>query len=270
MSVESPFISTHHPSRLAEKSEKELFRDVIEAEYNGVKLDMVPYLDAFIRVGGFTLKTEKGDLPDPNKLLIIAVNHHSRQRFFTTKESLRVVGIATVSTRNEGISEKDIAWMVRHLPIPLVGIGKMARQVQNATGPVFDSIPARTVKKLSIKGFVPRYRETMTNEDTISLIKRVTHRVQNNFALGVLPEQEPSFELKPYHRNFARTLDNLKLLSSDYQIATIASFYERNLAFAVYGPVIGIQKETDIHEAATKVMKGIAQGLPRKLKGHYA
>ncbi len=270
MSVESPFISTHHPSRLAEKSEKELFRDVIEAQFNGVKLDMVPYLDAFIKIGGFTLKAEKGDLPDPNKLLVIAVNHHSRQRFFTTKESLRVVGIASVSTRNEGISEKDIAWMVRQLPIPPIGIGKMARQVQNATGPVFDSIPARTIKKLSMKGIIPRYRETMNKEDTNSLMTRVIHRVQNNYALGVLPEQEPGFELKPYHRNFVRTLENLKLLSTHYQITTLASFYERNIAFAVYGPVIGIQKETDVHEAATEVMKGIAQGLPRKLRGHYA
>lgn len=270
MSVESPFVSADHPDRLAEKSEKELFRDVIEAAHNGVKLDLVNYLDAFIRAGGFTLKTERGDPPDPNKPLLIAVNHHSRQRFFTTKESLRVVGIATVSARNEGISEKDIAWMVRELPIPFIGIGKMARQVQNATGPVFDSIPAKTVVKFSMRGIVPRFRETMTKADTSSLITRVTHRVQNNYALGVLPEQEPGFELKPYHKNFARTLDNLKLLSSNYQIATLACFYENNLAFAVYGPVIEITRDTDVHEASTEVMKGIAQGLPRKLKGHYA
>lgn len=270
MSVESPFISAHHPSRLAEKTEKELFRDVIEAQYNGVKLDMVPYLDAYIKVGGFTLKTEKGDTPDPKKLLVIAVNHHSRQRFFTTKESLRVVGIASVSTRNEGISEKNIAWMVRHLPIPLIGIGKMARQVQNATGPVFDSLPAKTVKKFSMKRLIPRYRETMTDEDTKSLMARVAHRVQNDFALGVLPEQEPGFELKPYHRNFTRTLNNLKLLSSDYQIETLATFYERNLAFAIFGPIISIQKDTDANDAATATMKGIAQGMPRKLRGFYA
>ncbi len=269
MAVESPFIGLYNPDRLAGKPKKQLFQEVIDAQRDGIQLNIIEYLDAFLRSEGYTLKIETGEIPDPDKPLVLAVNHHSRQRFFTTEESLRTVGIASVSARQAGVTDKSIAWMVRQLRIPPVGIGKMARQVQNATGPVFDSIPARTIKRLSRKGKALKYRETMTDEDTQSLLERVAHRVQNGFALGVFPEQEPSFSLRPYHRNFARTLGNLKFLSPDYQVLTLACFYEGKVARAVYGPVIDIKKETNVQEAATAVMHGIAQGMPIKLQGAY-
>jgi hypothetical protein len=270
MYAERPFVNTHDPEVLYTKSKKELFRDVIEAEHNGIKLDMADYLSAYLNSGGYTLRVEKGDLPEPNKPLIFALNHHSRQRFFTTEESLRAVAIASVSARDAGVTDKHIAWMVRHLPIPQIGIGKMARQVQNATGTVFDSVPAKTVKKLSVKDFIPRFRETMTETDANWLISTVASRVQNNNALGSFPEQEPTFELRPFHRNFPRTLGALKLLTSDYQIATLACFYEGNVARAVYGPIVEVSKDSNEQDTATKVMQGIAYGMPKSLRGPYA
>lgn len=210
------------------------------------------------------------EVPNSDKPLLLALNHHSRQRFFTTEESLRAVAIASVSAREYGITDKHIAWMIRELPIPPVGIGKMARQVQNATGSVFDSVPARTIRRLSLKGGIPSFKETMTKDDTNSLITRVAHRVQRGNALGVFPEQEPTFKLRPYHRNFSRTLDTLKLLTPEYQISTMACFYEGNVAHAVYGPVIDVQRDSDAREIATLVMRGIAQGMPQHLRGVYA
>lgn len=269
MAIEHGFRHAHHPDVLHTKSRKELFRDVIEAEYNGVRHHLVDYLSAYLKACGYKLKVVNGEVPNSDKPLLLALNHHSRQRFFTTEESLRAVAIASVSAREYGITSKPIAWMIRELPVPPVGIGKMARQVQNATGIVFDSIPAKTVKKLSFKGFVPRYRETMTPEDANSLITRVVDRVQSGNALGVFPEQEPTFELRPYHRNFTRTLDTLKLLTPEYQISTMACFYEGNTAFAVYGPVIDVRQDSPAAETATLVMKGIASGMPRNLRGAY-
>lgn len=270
MERQHPFVSAHDPEVLLGKSKKELFRDVIEAEYNGVRLNMVDYLSSFLNSEGYKLYIENGQALDPSKPLVIALNHHSRQRFFTTEESLRAVAIASVSARNGGVTDKHIAWMIRMLPIPAIGIGKMARQVQNATGIVFDSLPATTVKKFSLRGGVPKYYETMTKADASSLNIRVASRIQNNYALGTFPEQEPSFGLKPYHPNFANNIDRLRLVAPEYQVATRAIFYQGKLAHAIYGPRIDVHAGTDPHEASTTIMRGIASGMPRKLRGYYS
>lgn len=269
MQAERSFISAHHPEVLHTKTKKELFKEVIEAAHNGVRHNMEDYLSAFLNSEGYKLYVEKGEAVDSSKPLIVALNHHSRQRYFTTEESLRTVAIASVSARDHGVTEKHIAWMVRELPIPPVGIGKMARQVQNATGPVFDSVPAKTVKKLTFRRGIPQLRETMTKDDTTSLVTRVASKVQNGNALGIFPEQEPTFQLKPHHRNFERTLNSLKLLAPEYQIATLSVFYEGKLAHAIYGPVLEFTRESDARQTAIQVMQGIARNMPRDLRGPH-
>lgn len=268
--IGAEFISAHHPDILRTKSKKELFRDVIEADTNGVQHDMVDYLDAFLHSEGYKLHVETGDKIDPDLPLVIAPNHHSRQRFFTTEESLRTVAIASVSARDHNVTDKHIAWLVRELPIPTVGIGKMARKVQNATGSVFNSVPAKTSRKFTFKGGVPAIKETMTREATNSLLSRVANRVRSGNALGVFPEQEPTWELKNHHPNFERNINNMKLLSPNYQIATLACFYEGKTAFAIYGPVVNVGLNSDASEIANLVMRGIAQGMPRDLRGPYS
>lgn len=267
MQTERSFVSAHHPEVLHTKSKKQLFKEVIEAEHNRVKHNMVDYLSAFLNSEGYRLYVEKGEAIDPNKPLVVALNHHSRQRYFTTEESLRAVAIASVSARNEAITDKHIAWMIRKLPIPLVGVGKLARQVQNATGTVFDSLPATTVKKFSLsRGLY----ETMTKPDTDSLNIRIANRVLRGDALGSFPEQEPSFELRPYHINFANNVHRLRAIAPEYQVASLAVFYEGKLAHAIWGPVINVDKQSDHHEKAGEIMLGIAAGMPRDLRGHYA
>jgi hypothetical protein len=272
MSVEKPFFSTHHPSRLATKSEKELFTDVKEAKHNGVQLDLVDYLGAFLKSGNIILKTEAQSPVDPNKLLIIASNHHSRSKRFTTRESLRTVGIVSVSARKAGVSPSHIAWLIKELEIPAIGIGKMPREVQNATIDVFGSIPARFKSSIERAGIFPKFVSKPINAAEVNEKIGLNFEAGNN--IGIFPEQEPSFKLLQHHPSYPAVLGlarrHAQLQGKELEMATLAVFYEDNVAHAAWGPRFDIKPNCDLGTIAAESMLGIASKMPQKLRGYYA
>lgn len=255
-------------AHLKTKNKRELFRDVIEADGRGDQLSLPNYLGAYLHSCGITVKSEFQETPATDKQLVIALNHHSRSNYFTTEESLRAVGIATTSAIDSGLTQKHIAWIIRELKISPIGIGKQARQVQNATIGVFGTIPARIEKKLTRKGVLPVLRDRLTN--IAQMVEKIAYNVNAQNAIGLFPEQEPTWELRPFHRNYPRVLDGLKFLVDEVQIATLAISYEGNVANARWGPIILVDKNTDTIEAANNTMKGIASGMPSHLRGHYS
>lgn len=261
------FLQTNELARLMTLPKKAIFEEVKLAGESRQELHLQNYLRAFLNSDNISVRAEFQQKPDPNKPLVIVPNHLTRQSQFTTEESLKIVAIASIGSHDAGMTDKHIAWIIRDLAIPPVGIGKLAREVQNACAVCFGAIAVKTEKKFYRKGKFPSYGDRITNSSEVHI--KVAQNVKSGNNIGFFPEQEPTKELKQHHKFYPRFLDGLKLLSEETQLLPASIFHEGNIARVNFGRIINLNRDTDSKAAAKTTMIRIANNLPRRLRGDY-
>ncbi|GEM_PF-7022322 len=255
-------------SGLPAKNLKELMKSVVVSAEAGERRDLSQDLRGMLAFLGVGLKAEFFDKPDSSVPLIIAPNHHARRALFSTMESMAIVAISTVSAEDLDLIDNHTAWVIRKLDVHRFGPGILARKVQNATIVTMGSIPVVVDRKLKMRGFIPKFKETLANKSALAQL--IAANVTDGNNIGFFPEQKPSHELQPCHPNFARFLDGFKFVADKFQILPLAIHYEdKSTARANFGPVITMDRQSPSDEAALLTMKRIARGLPSHLRGVY-
>ncbi len=220
--------------------------------------DPVPFMQRYFEVEGINVRTEIVKYPNSNKVLILAPNHFSRRRVFTTQESWYALVLTTLAAKQACISTSHVAWFSLRLNSHRLERfdRKKFRETQNAAIKAFQWIPV----ELNGEGRLKNLGEMA------GITKNASDSGQH---IGYFPEQKPSHTLDRYHNAFPKFLKFMQLLDHPIQIIPTSIHFEGKTGHATFGCPIDFNTDTDINITARCTMIEIARNLPSKLRGHY-
>lgn len=254
--------------REAPKNVGTLFKNIVASGKKGERRDLPRDMRDYLNLQGIRVNAEHQGLPDPNKLLILTPNHHSRNSRFTTMESLNLVAASAVGAFDIGLTDRHTAWVIKQLDVCKFGPGKLARQVQNAAITCYGQIPIKVEKRLIRRnGVLPRFRERFANVDQFQGLLLENIMQSNN--IGYFPEQTPTHNLKPFNSNYPKFIRGLQAVAGDFQIVPITIFYQEDMVNVRFGQIIQVAKNSAPSEIAEKTMQRIAANMPVNLRGVY-
>lgn len=259
-------VSSH--LRVVYRSRDELLESVVESAKRGEKRDFEPDMRDFLDLSGIRVKAELQEAHDPSKFLLVSPNHHSRNRGYSTLESLYLVATSSVAAYDLNLADKHTAWVIKKVDEPKIGPQQLERSVQNATITAYGTIPIRVEKKLVWNGLMPKIRDWFANRDEFRT--QVAQNIANGNNIGYFPEQKPSRRLKEFHPAFPKFVADIQKGVGEFQMRPVAIFYEDNIARVNYGRVVRIMPDSDSVDVVQQTMLEISRNLPKKLQGKYS
>lgn len=184
------------------KNRNELLASVVESAKKGERREFEPDMRDFLDLSGISVKAESQEAHNPSKFLIVAPNHHSRNRGYSTLESLYLVATSSVAAYDLNLADKHTAWVIKEVDEPKFGPQQLERAVQNATPVTYGTIPIRVEKKIVWNGIVPKLKDWFANRDEFRA--QVAQNIASGNNIGYFPEQKPSRHLKEFHPAFPK------------------------------------------------------------------
>ncbi|OGD85115.1 hypothetical protein A3B51_03375 [Candidatus Curtissbacteria bacterium RIFCSPLOWO2_01_FULL_41_18] len=233
----------------------QLYRSVREAAVRDERLDLLEYISRFLEHKNIRVTAQATEIPNPNSILIIAPNHFCRLPVLTTQESFKTTAVVTMAASDMRITGKHISWFMKRLNTGIFDVGRF-RETQNAAAKTFNSIPVEVDRRGKAKN-LPEMQSALFRA------------IENDYCIGIFPEQQPSHSLKTYDVPYVKFLRFIASLQRPTQILPTSVFFVGNEAIVVFGELIDLSEHSDLTKIAERTITTIAKSLPRSLRGDY-
>lgn len=256
---QEPRIDTSHHSSLGG-----LLKSMRRAATEGLTRDQLKDMRSFMEYEKCDVEATAVELPDPTKQLIIAGNHFSRRPYLTSKEAIVAASAISIAAADARIHPDPPAWLQKRLDVGIIDLltGRF-RESQNNFDSVYGNISVQLNGKQKII-------------NTEEIVKKTQDIIRQNRPFGVFPEQEPSHTLKRFNKGFlsflraVSSLAEIERANETILIVPAGLYFEGRLAKVRFGKSIEMTRDFDADAIAHQTMKGIAEGLPRHLRGPYS
>ena len=241
----------------------DLLKNLRQAAIDGHVRDQLTDMRSFLEYEKCTVETTVLEIPDPTKQLIVAANHFCRRPYLTSKEAIVAASAISVAADDTQICEAP-AWLQRKLHTGILDVltGRF-RESQNNFDSVYGNISVQLNGKQRIA-------------NTEEIVQKTLEVIKQKRPFGIFPEQKPSHTLKKYNKGFISFLRAVSSIAqierNDEPILILPAglFFEGRVAKVNFGKVIELTKDFDAETIAYQTMKGIAEGLPYRLRGPYS